>query len=803
MSSVGNTISNTDVLTTSVNDKFSLSQEQRQRPEDAAINNNNNEEDQCHEDERGVLDVVEEDVICGDALEQSSSSVIMSPDHQCLATVIASLVDRGYAGLVPYSHCMLTQLLKEGLGGNCLTLLVVCASPTRLHLPATSLAMKYGGLARYIINKPVINELEIPSEQDQLIWSINAATSRADEDTTLNSTLQSNDTPNASNTPANVAALDNKNPLETEELFRLQFAGWQLQQLVEGADSLLRTSLPFLPPALQAQVGAWLCRRNETLHCLGQQQQQTWPQRDERTLHVIEEVSEPGDLKNSRASESNDGRSSQSSSSSLGEEFYEQLAVLTSQFTDGTGSLVQVIQDKVDTFSDQSSEDEALLCDSEKSVHESSEEKMDSEREHCTDDAKTNSISVNAMNSSLIKSDVVIKEDEMNAVNIQTTYVNQIISDFTKKEQTLLEVNTTNSNQASPGDPPLVAASVSDDSDADMDTCESDADDSCSSEDFTGVQQPSAEPQTTAPVSAVALHVHEANRRKLRELRETIREKESHLRTLQRGTREKEELLRQNQARLLHLQALVDKETQRLNEARLHSKNIRGNKIVELEASGRLQQHENNLSQYKDRMKAINSFIDIIKATKTPPVELATLSSRLAELRCELEEVETLVRVDDQRKQRLQDLRNNRPRKSGHLSAEEDGCEDDIEEHLACSSDPLSPLRDTALVPPTATVRRERVSVGGEEHITLRRDNNYRTKDTTNHRNKAVTSAHGISQPHKRRLITSSSEQVFIIHKSPNYCGTFKVKSHKKNITYNLRDLRTDIVTLLIQARVN
>lgn len=45
------------------------------------------------------------------------------------------------------------------------------------------------------------------------------------------------------------------------------------------------------------------------------------------------------------------------------------------------------------------------------------------------------------------------------------------------------------------------------------------------------------------------------------------------------------------------------------------------------------------------------------------PAELESLSSRLRELRCELAEVETAVREDDQRKQHLTRLRRDRPRR--------------------------------------------------------------------------------------------------------------------------------------------
>lgn len=770
-----NPFSQTDVLSNLIvhkRDEFSTLEFDHHQQQNEQIADNG---DQCPEDkDQSELEGGDEaeqdeddDALCGDNLEHSSCDVVVSADHQCLVAVIACLVDRNYTRPVPYSHSMLTQLLKESFGGNCLTLVVVCASPARKHLPATSLAMKYGGLARYIVNRPSINEL--PLVQDQFLWGFDNALQPPSEIPTSNSSVQTNEPYNTNSATASETATntdgDVKNKIEAEEIFRLQFAGWQLQQLVEGADSLMRTSLPFLPATLQAQVGAWLCRRSETFHCLGQQQSQHWPHqhRDDRTLHVIEEVSEPGDLKNSRTScDDTDDAGSSSSVSSLGEEFYEQLAVLTSQFTDCTRDLVQQVQVKVDTFSEQvtstdlSSDDEALPIIPNSSSCDSAEEKMDSGRELC-ENGKKNTHSVYVEKKPILENN---KIEELCIIN-RTNYINQTSPLLSNKNNVVLVCNALNDKLATFEH----EKSISDDSDADMDTCDSGG--SCYSDELIkdliineGVEyerstsvNPTVVMHSSAAsiglVSAVAIHVHEANRRRQRELRETIREKESHLRTLQRGTREKEELLRQNQARLVDLQSLIEKETQLLNETRHLAKTLRGDRTAERDGSAKMQVHDRNLTQYRDRVKAINNFISIIKVTKTPPVDLATLSSRLQELRCELEEVETLVRVDDQRKQRLQDLRNNRPRKCDRQPTEE-GVDDDNEDPLAGSSDPLSPLRGAVPSPP---VRRDRVAVGGEEHIRLRRGKHQQ-------RIAPVATTADLSQPHKRRLITSSSEQV-------------------------------------------
>ena len=236
-----------------------------------------------------------------------------------------------------------------------------------------------------------------------------------------------------------------------------------------------------------------------------------------------------------------------------------------------------------------------------------------------------------------------------------------------------------------------------------------------------------------AEVSSVGLDLQQANRRKLRELKETIREKESHLKTLQRSTREKEDLLKQNETKLDQLQLLMAREQNKMADI----KRSRGKRDLSL----RLRQHESSLHQYKERCKAINSYLNILRATQIPSVEVDNLASRLQELRCELQEVETSVRMDDERKMRLQDLRNNRPRKTEENLPKEADC--DLEEAL--KGEPIF----------SESVRVEKVAVGGEEHITLKRE-----RGGPSGASKAVVALNGLSQPHKRRLITSSSEQV-------------------------------------------
>uniref|UniRef100_A0A6A7FUT9 Kinesin-like protein 2 n=2 Tax=Hirondellea gigas TaxID=1518452 RepID=A0A6A7FUT9_9CRUS len=824
--------------------------------------------DECIGEDGGGGDA-EEDQLCGvesnidndDGVDETG--VVMSPDHQCLASVIACLVDRNYTGPIPYTHSMLTQLLKESLGGNCLTLFVCCASPSRRHLPATLLTMKYGGLARYILNKPLLNDVTLLQqqllsvEQPQQQGSSNTAPSvAASQDSTNNVASAANN--NNYNTHNNNSSA--VKPVDPEEIFRLQFSGWQLQQLVDGADSLLRSCLPFLPPALQAQAAAWLCRRNEAAHCLGPPMQPPphhphyWNQqhRDARGLHVIEEVSEPGDPRNSGRSTSSCGSNrvaaaerSLSSASSLGEEFYEQLAVFTNNFADHTTHLVKAVEDRLDTFSEHSSY--GASSDDESSGQENMDADRLSSSEHNIDcDSMTDkSAFIIGMDDNSV-TDVNINEKLLNFVNANdaskidfgdTSFVrfgsvgevkqrdgsNKSVGESENKADASKSSAETvgKSNEAArvvPTSQAQAAAAAAgrggshsaEDSDANMNSYDSEVEDSSSSGEEVEKRGESSSSmvrtrlsrrrmsltgQQLSAVSEVAMHAHHANRRRQRELRETVKEKESQLRTLQRGAQEKEELMSQNQAKLQQLQQLTNDEAARLRDARHHAKSAKGNRMQELESSSRLQQHEAALAQYRDRSKAIQSFINIIEATKTPEQELQHLSSRLQELRCELAEVETVVRVDDQRKQRLQDLRNNRPRKqSGRLSAEEDELDDDLEDPLF-SGHPLQEHIQQLMVTVSShaermstsgvgsgRVLRESVAVRGEEHITIRRATN----------GKAGLSVHGLSQPHKRRLITSSSEQC---SSSGEDSREQRVQQQLRGEIGNLREARDVLIT--------
>ncbi|KAG5186896.1 P-loop containing nucleoside triphosphate hydrolase protein [Tribonema minus] len=57
---------------------------------------------------------------------------------------------------VPYRDSTLTKLLMDSLGGNGLTLMLACISPSAMHLEETTSTLNYAARARNITNKPVV-----------------------------------------------------------------------------------------------------------------------------------------------------------------------------------------------------------------------------------------------------------------------------------------------------------------------------------------------------------------------------------------------------------------------------------------------------------------------------------------------------------------------------------------------------------------------------------------------------------------------------------------------------------------------
>lgn len=74
-----------------------------------------------------------------------------------LGNVISALVD-GRSSHVPYRDSKLTRLLQDSLGGNTKTVMIACISPAAFNYEETLSTLRYASRAKFIKNKPRINE---------------------------------------------------------------------------------------------------------------------------------------------------------------------------------------------------------------------------------------------------------------------------------------------------------------------------------------------------------------------------------------------------------------------------------------------------------------------------------------------------------------------------------------------------------------------------------------------------------------------------------------------------------------------
>lgn len=74
-----------------------------------------------------------------------------------LGNVISALVD-GKTQHIPYRDSKLTRLLQDSLGGNTKTIMIAAISPASDNYEETLSTLRYASRAKFIQNKPIINE---------------------------------------------------------------------------------------------------------------------------------------------------------------------------------------------------------------------------------------------------------------------------------------------------------------------------------------------------------------------------------------------------------------------------------------------------------------------------------------------------------------------------------------------------------------------------------------------------------------------------------------------------------------------
>ena len=71
--------------------------------------------------------------------------------------MISALVD-GKTHHIPYRDSKLTRLLQDSLGGNTKTIMIAAVSPANYNYDETLSTLRYASRAKFIQNKPKINE---------------------------------------------------------------------------------------------------------------------------------------------------------------------------------------------------------------------------------------------------------------------------------------------------------------------------------------------------------------------------------------------------------------------------------------------------------------------------------------------------------------------------------------------------------------------------------------------------------------------------------------------------------------------
>ena len=91
----------------------------------------------------------------GKRLEESKN---INQSLSCLGNVIAALTDSKPRSHIPYRDSKLTRLLKDSLGGNCKTTMIVMVSPAPEAFSETLSTLKFATRAKKIKNDAKINE---------------------------------------------------------------------------------------------------------------------------------------------------------------------------------------------------------------------------------------------------------------------------------------------------------------------------------------------------------------------------------------------------------------------------------------------------------------------------------------------------------------------------------------------------------------------------------------------------------------------------------------------------------------------
>lgn len=89
--------------------------------------------------------------------ERLAEAIEINLSLSSLGNVISALVD-GNVKHIPYRDSKLTRILKDSLGGNTKTIMIACISPAAYNYEESLSTLRYASRAKFIKNKPHINE---------------------------------------------------------------------------------------------------------------------------------------------------------------------------------------------------------------------------------------------------------------------------------------------------------------------------------------------------------------------------------------------------------------------------------------------------------------------------------------------------------------------------------------------------------------------------------------------------------------------------------------------------------------------
>ncbi|XP_071521390.1 kinesin-like protein kif7 [Panulirus ornatus] len=623
----------------------------------------------------------------------SEDSFFLNSDLKALGNVIHCLADKSYLGPIPYKESRLTHILKDAFGGNSLSLMVCCLSPSPEDFDATFNTLKYGGLARYILNCPAVNMAIQNSARGSTTTTTPCSVqttlrqqsgSRQSTLTGMQSSVQQSLGTVQQSTVTNdtsVAALDDTGSLDTEDLFKFQFAASQWQLLVSSAEDLLSEILQSTQVSLaeKTRIESWLCMKAEAEECIGAD---LGPLRfnsaANRVLEVIEELSEPevnGSSTSLSAASHTDTESS--SMSSLGEEFYDQLVVLKGKFRTLTEQIVDNVQDSHDTSSPARESFERSRSQSARRENETESKNICQKSSRfsrktsntsllCkglqvaprkTRDSVSSSHGRNVSATTFIASPLpeacssTIITAENSSVHCEedsdaSMFLRSSISDKESESEVLHPGGRSSHSNTS---------EISQISKSPRKKCKADKNTedelSCMSI-LEEVKKLSASQESRrGQVRRVSVELRAAQQR-LKQLNATIRLKEAFIRELVRSGGEAEVTKRKCEAKMGRLEKEVHHARQLYQEAQSQLRELREGESQDVsQFRSRVDSLKKQISHYQKKLTTLEKVADISQQTDT---KVAELENSVREMRRQQEELQTRLREETQRKEELE-----------------------------------------------------------------------------------------------------------------------------------------------------